>query len=284
MAKKNIGKRIGFVDYRLGNYHANVYLDLFRGDLKNRGYTVAGCWALDAKIGTAWAAEKDVPWFDTPKELDANVDNYIVLAPSNPEKHLELCREVFPFGKSTYVDKTFAQDLVTAKKIFALADKHKVRLQTTSALRYTSVQEYAKEVGRAKVKHMVAWGGGRSFGEYAIHPTELVVSCMGAKAERLTRRGKGKNSQLLIDFSGGRTAVINVYTKADTPFAASVTTPTETRIFTVDAASIFRDTASAILDLFATNKPSIDRRESLLIRRVLDAADDPKALSGWVTL
>jgi predicted dehydrogenase len=92
-----------------------------------------------------------------PAQLNERVDCYMVLAPSNPEKHVELCQRVFQFGKPTYVDKTFAPDLATAKTIFELADKHGVAVQTTSALRYTNVPG-ARE-GR-KVQHMTAWGAG----------------------------------------------------------------------------------------------------------------------------
>jgi hypothetical protein len=131
---------------------------------------------------------------------------------------------------------------------------------------------------------MVAWGSGRSFGEYAIHPLELVVSCMGADAVRLMRRGAGEESQLVIDFSRGRTAVVNVYIGSDTPFAASVTTDRATRHIDVGDCPMFRDNAAAVLDLFASNKPNVDRRESLMIRRILDAAQNPRALKGFVRL
>src|SRR5450759_2028305 len=106
----------------------------------------------------------------------------MVLAPSSPELHQDLCMQVLPFGKVTYVDKTFAPDLATARQIFALADQHHTVMQTTSALRYTNVQAYVQKIGADSVKHMVTWGGGRSYAEYAIHPVELMVSCMGAQA------------------------------------------------------------------------------------------------------
>ena len=106
-------KRIGFVDYKLENYHANVFLKAYRGPLQARGWTVAGCWALDADNGRAWAAHNDVPWFESAERLNEHIDAYMVLAPSNPELHLRLCESVFPFGKTTYVDKTFAPDLAT---------------------------------------------------------------------------------------------------------------------------------------------------------------------------
>lgn len=278
------GRRIGFIDYQLENFHANVYLQLLRNDLKDRGWMVAGCHALDAANGREWAAKNQVPWFDSPRTLNANVDAYVVLAPSNPEQHPDLCRLCFKFRKPVYVDKTFAPSLAAARRIFALADRYGVPVQTTSALRYTGVQGYAREVGAGAIRHMVAWGGGRSFGEYAIHPLELVISCMGPEVTGLMRRGAGDQSQLLLNFTEDRTAVVNVYANSSTPFAAAVTTAKETRLITVDTGAIFRDTASAILDMFESGKPAIDRRESLAIRQVLDVAGRPAALKKMVRL
>ena len=117
-----MSRRIGFVDHRLDNYHADVYLMLLRTDLSDLGFTVASATALETEPSQAWAADNDVPWFDDVATLDEPVDHYVVLAPSNPGSHLDLCRQVFPCGKSTYVDKTFAPDLSTAEAIFALAD------------------------------------------------------------------------------------------------------------------------------------------------------------------
>ncbi len=276
--------RIGFVDDNLENFHSNVYLKLLRNELKHRGFVVAGCTGLRPRAGRKWAEVNGVPWFSDAAGLNEAVDCFMVLAPSTPETHVELCQQVFPFGKPTYVDKTFAPDLHTARRIFALADTNRVPMQTTSALRYTEAQVYVEEVGRRQVRHMVTWGGGRSFGEYAIHPLELAVSCMGPGVQRVMRRGAGKQSQLLLDYTGGRTAVVNVYTGSSTPFAATVTTTTATRHFQVDSGRIFLNTADAILDLFESGKPAIDRKESLIIRRILDVAGQKRALSRFVNL
>jgi len=130
---------------------------------------------------------------------------------------------------------------------------------------------------------MVAWGGGSSFGEYAIHPVELVVSCMGGKARRLMRRGTKDRSQLLIDFSEGRTAVANVYTNSKTPFAAAISTAGGTEHIPV-ANDIFRDQTLAILDFFETGVTKVDPNESLMIRRILDVAGQKRVLKGFVKL
>lgn len=279
-----MGKRIGFVDFNLENFHADVYLKLFRGDLRDQGFVVAGCTGLQETESRAWAAKNEVPYFASVAQLDAEVDSYAVLAPSNPEVHEALCAEVFPRAKPTYVDKTFAPDLAAAERLFALADQHGVAMQTSSALRYTNVQQRLAELGPGSLRHMVAWGGGSSFGEYAIHPVELVVSCMGPEVEGLMRRGTGDQSQLLLDFWGGRTAVVNVYTKGNTPFAASLSTAGSTEYVAVDTSTIFRDTAAAMLHLFATGKAAVDRHETLAIRRILDAAAEPAALGRFVQL
>ena len=277
-------KRIGFVDDNLENFHANVYLKLLRNELQHRCFVVAGCTGMRPRAGRKWAEANGVPWFPDAAGLNEAVDCFMVLAPSTPETHLELCKQVFPYGKPTYVDKTFAPDLSTAKRIFALADRHRAPMQTTSALRYTEVQDYVEEIGHGQVRHMVTWGGGRSFGEYAIHPLELAVSCMGPGVRRVMRRGAGKQSQLLLDYTRGRTAVVNVYTGSSTPFAASVTTAKTTRHFQVDSSRIFLNTADAVLDLFEAGKSGIDRKESLIIRRILDAAGQKRALSRFVNL
>ena len=127
-------------------------------------------------------------------------------------------------------------------------------------------------------------GGGSSFAEYAIHPVELIVSCMGSAAQAVMHRGTGEHSQLLINFSDGRTGVANVYTQGNTPYVATVTTAKVTEVVTVDVSRIFVNNAAAVLELFETREPNIDRQETIAIRRILDVAADPAAKTAFVTL
>lgn len=277
-------KRIGFVDDSLDNYHARVYLQIFRDALKERGFVVTGATALQHDKSREWAKKQNLDYYESADKLNQVVDCYAVLAPGTPQTHLDLCRRVLPFGKTTFVDKTFAPDRATADKIFALADEHKVAVQTCSALRYTAVQKYVATAGKDNVRHVVTWGPGSNYDEYVIHPVELAVSCLGHDAVELMRRGTEPESQLLVNFKNGKTAVIHVYNKKQTPFAASVTTTKETKYVEVDTKRLFVDAASSMLDFFAAGKPEIDRRESLTIMSILDAARDPKALEGFVKL
>jgi hypothetical protein len=98
------------------------------------------------------------------------------------------------------------------------------------------------------------------------------------------RRGTDAESQLLLNYSGGRTAVVNVYIKRKTPYAASVTTAKETRYIEVDTKPLFVDAAAGMLDFFAAGKELVDRRETMAVMRILDASRDPAALQGFVKL
>ncbi len=265
--------RIGLVDECLGNFHSDVYLDAIRGPLAERGLTISGATALERDSGRAWAKKNQVPFFEDVDALDSAVDYYMILAPSNPACHLSLCEQVFPHGKTTYVDKTFAPDLATAKKIFQLADHYQVAVQTSSALRYTEVQAVVRKrmlSSKSPVCHLAVWGGGTSLEEYAIHPLELAVSCLGAGADALLALGDAEHPHWVLRYGDGHLASIDFNAHAHVPYAAAVTTAQGTEWISVDDSHLFIDAASAILDFFTQGEAQIDRQESLLIRSILD--------------
>jgi predicted dehydrogenase len=263
--------RLAFVDHELDNFHANTFLSLIRGELAARADVVA-CHADRAESGRAWATRQGVPWVDDPRDLRGKVDAVAVLAPSNPETHLAQCERVLPLRLPTFVDKTFAPDLATARAIFALADRWGAPVQSSSALRYTEAQRVAAEL--APIREMTATGGGSSFAEYAIHPLELAVSVLGHEARTVIRAGTPRRSQLLISFSGGRSAVVNVEV-GDAPFSARLAGDRGERTVAIDLARLFADACSAMIDFLADGRPRVDRRETLAIRAILDAAADP---------
>ncbi len=278
-------KRIGYIDHQLDNFHANVYLDLLRGDLKSRGWEVAKCWAQDEAGGRQWAQSKGVPYVDNISAM-ADCDALIVLAPSNPEVHLDLVRQAFPLRKPTYVDKTFAPDVKTARKIFALADRHRVPVITSSALRCAaSLNRTVAELGREKIRHLRVWGGGRSFEEYVIHPLEMLVTAMGPEVEAVMRLNDGPNhNELHVRFSGGRTGSVFVHTNGDCAFRAVVTTDAKTVHVDTSPDPIFRDLAGFILDFFESGREPIAREQTLALFKIRDAVFNPKAAGKFLKL
>jgi predicted dehydrogenase len=282
-ANNDACKRIGLVDYCLDNFHADVLLKSIRQLHDARRFAVTGAFALESTPSAAWAQRNGVEYFDQLVSLDARVDYYMILAPSNPERHLELCARVFPCRKTTFVDKTFAPDWETARMIFELADQYGVAVQSSSALRYTDVQLAVRRAGN-RMRHLAVWAGGSSLNEYAIHPVEMVVSCLGANATSVARFGTVDYPLIALQYENGRTAAIHMNARSHVPYQAAVSTDEATEFITVDNSHLFLDATSAILDLFDAGVPSIDRAETLLVRQVLDIISASAALGQVVPL
>ncbi len=206
-------KKIGFVDLYISEWHANNYPAWIDEAAKKLGldYKVSYAWAkeytspVDGRNTDEWCKEFGIEKCETVEELCEKSDVIVLLAPSNPESHLELAEKVLPFGKPTYIDKTFAPDLTTAKKIFDLGEKYSAPFFSTSALRY------AVELKEFKgVKNLFLTGGGRNLNEYIIHPIEMAISLFGGAFDRVKCepmgqqvyiKAEGKDNQLVIMFS-----------------------------------------------------------------------------------
>ena len=78
------------------------------------------------------------------------------------------------YGKNTYIDKTFAPDFATAKKIFDIAENYGTKFFSSSALRYAPELENVK--GACS---LITTGGGSNFEEYIIHQTEMMIKTLG---------------------------------------------------------------------------------------------------------
>jgi predicted dehydrogenase len=279
-------KRIGFVDYKLDNWHANHFLHLLRDEpaFKHCGWEVAKCWALDEVGGRKWAAEKRIQYVADPREM-SDCHGIMILAPSNPETHLALCRKAFPIGKPTYVDKTFAPSFRVAKQIFELADKHHVPVISTSALRCaSSLTNAAAELGRDKVRHLQTFAGGGSFEEYIVHPLEMAISVMGDDVKAVMRLADGAHHQLILRFGGGRTANVFLHTGCACEFQAMLVSDAKAVHVSCQKDPFFHELLRRIFTFFETRKESVPRAETLALFRALDVAFNKKALGKFVKL
>lgn len=273
-------KRVAFIDYNLNNFHADIYEELLRDQLADRGYQLVACTGLLADESKAWAEKKGVPYVDKISDLAGRVDGVMILAPSNPETHLPLVAEAVSLGVPTYVDKTFAPDYATALKIFEIGDTAGVAIESSSALRYTDeVPALLKEIAGEQIHQVQTWGGGGSYDEYAIHPLEWAVSILGPDIARLRKHQSGPLHTLTLDYHSGQRADVHVFPTAQTPFRAIVATDKRTSLLELNS-PIFKNALSAILDFFETGKPGVNRKETLVIRKTLDLAKNPNAKDG----
>ncbi len=279
--------KIGFIDYYLSEWHANNYPNWFK-QVEGLGekFEVAYAYAeaekspVDGVTTEEWCAKFGVQKINSVQELCEKSDFIVVLAPSNPETHLRLCKQAFEYGKGKrmYIDKTFAPDLETAKKIFALAEKHDVKFFSTSALRYCP--DYKELRG---VKSISTAYGGSNLEEYIIHQIESVVKVMGVHAEKLKAEKDGATVRYEVAFEDGRRAFMqynpnNGYHATIEFFDGSV----------IDKAlegGYFVCLSEKILRFFACGEMDYDNVQTLEVMAIRDKAIEAKENTEvWLTL
>ena len=205
-------KKIGFVDYYISEWHANNYPTWMKAACEKLGldFEVAYAWAeidkspIDGVTTDEWCEKNGVQKCDTIEELCEKSDMIVILAPSNPETHLRYAEKVLPYGKRTYIDKTFTPDYATAKKIFEIAEKSGATFFSTSALRYAEELPYYDTL--KDVKSAIITGPGGSFEEYIIHQVEMLVNICKKKPVKAKVETVGLTSEGTVMYEDGSRA------------------------------------------------------------------------------
>lgn len=268
-------KTIGFVDFYLSEWHADNYPAWIEQANRELGldYSLKYAWAeqyvspVDGVNTDEWCEKYDVERCDTIAELCEKCDAVIVLAPSNPEKHLQYAKEVLPFGKPTYIDKPFADTVEEAREIFAIAKKHGTPFFSSSALRYAAELDAVGECSAVSTM-----GGGRSLEEYIIHQVEMAVKKLGTGAKSVRAEAIGAKEYLLVvDYENGKKAAMN-FVVGGAPFELVMTPVNGEPIFKKVESAFFPALIKDILSFFENKKVSFDTEETLEVNRIMTAA------------
>ena len=264
-------KHIGFVDYYLSEWHANNYPAWLQEASETLGleYQVTYAWAeeevspVDGVTTDEWCSKMGVEKCKTLAELCEKSDVIVILSPSNPEKHLEYAKEVLPYGKRTYIDKTFAPDLEAAKKIFEIGQTYNTPFFSTSALRYS--EEFA---GIEDAQNIMVTGSGRSLEEYVIHLIEMTVSLLKDPAKRVKVEHLGEQRICSIVTEKGLKAAM-IYAP---PLAYSVTVECSSgkHIHKPITSAFFKNLITDMLRFFETGTTSFSGQETLEVMRIRD--------------
>ncbi len=257
-------KKIAFIDYYLSNWHANNYPAWIRESCQERGlaYEVAYAWAevevspRDGKTTDQWCAENNVTRCNSIEEICEKSDVLFILAPTNPEKHLEYAKTALKYGKRTYIDKTFAPNYEEAAAIFALADQYGTACFSTSALRYGTELDTFEDPYT-----VVTTGGGRTPDEYLVHQVEMIVKLLGCNIKAVKAEKQDANILYHVTYADGKsgTATYN----PNLPFSASVATKGGEAEKKAINSPFFKILLDKIIVFFETGEVDFDRAETL---------------------
>ena len=279
-------KHIGFVDFYLSEWHANNYPAWINEACEKLGlsYRVSYGWAeqemspVYGESTDTWCRKNGVTRCDSLASLCEQSDVIVILAPSNPEKHLLYAKEVLKYGKRTYIDKTFAPDLRTAKEIYALAEQYNTPIFSSSALRYADELDVCGPCERIMIT-----GGGSNLPEYVVHEIEMEVKKLGLGATRIKAEVYGKQTFLSVDYGDGRTATL-IYAPP-MPYSLYMEPRDGAPLNKSVKSAFFPKLMEDMLLFFESGTPSFSKEETIEVMRIREgallAADRP---GEWIDL
>lgn len=266
-------KKIGFIDYYISEWHANNYPAWIREACQKKGldFEVKYAYAeeytspVDKRNTDEWCADFGVERCHSIAELCEKSDFIVILAPSNPEKHLAYASEALKYGKRTYIDKTFAPDFKTSKQIFDIAKKYGASFFSSSALRYSEALS-----GINNVKYVTTFGGGSNFDEYAVHQAEMVISVLKETPLSVRVEKQGAQYCTFVKLSGEKEATM-LYSPS-LPYAISFENGDGKTEYRPAGVGHFQNLILDIVEFFDTGRVSFDTDETLEVMKLREAA------------
>lgn len=264
--------KIGFIDYFMDNYHAKNYPAWIQ-DYSNGKMKVTCAYALSDRAdggltNAQWSEKYNIPMLNSVNDVIEQSDCIMVLSPSNPQMHETLSEEALKSGKCVYVDKAFAQDAETAKRMFSLADKWGTPCCSSSSLAFAYSYE---NIDKSKIKTISSKGPG-SFDVYAIHQFEPVIALMGSRPVRVMAIGNDKFPSFIIEFEDGKTAKTEQFDSA--PFEMYIGYDDGSSDFIKAEEDIFKGFILKLIEYFESGKLVAQHNQTLAVISVLDAAKE----------
>ncbi len=257
-------KKIGFIDYYLDEWHANTYPEMFRK--YTTGFEVAYAYGkIDSPLpggmtSKEWEEKYQIEVLDSMEEVIEKSDCLIVLSPDNPEMHEELCKLPLQSGKLTYIDKTFAETLSSAKNIFQMAEEGNTKSYSASALYFASeyADSYTKEVD------FVDSCGPGVFPIYVIHQLEPIVAMIKENPVKAMSVGTEKYPMVIVEFEGGKRAKLSTFKTGGT-FSMNIGYRGQNAAFVKVESDFWEDFIKALANFFETGEIPVSHENTLRV-------------------
>ena len=273
--------KIGFIDYYLDEWHANNYPAWIKEASGGEAEVAYAFGLIDSPLtgmtSAQWCEKFGVTPCATIEEVVEKSDALVVLSPDNCEMHEQLCQVPLRSGKPVYVDKTFAPDAATTRRIFAAAEQSGTPCWSSSALRFA--EEY-KGIDLSRVKAVSCWGPFQ-YETYSIHQLEPLMMIMKAPARRVLYLNGEKWLTLAVEFTDGRTGTITQF-EDGSPFVTTVCCPDDNKMVTVES-DFFAAFIREMVDFFRTREEKVSHEETINIMAVREAGLKAQKRPGeWV--
>lgn len=279
--------KIGLLDHHLNTSHSMKFLALLRGSVGQGEIDVVGAWESDPEQAD-WCETNGVKRMGSAEEVVAASDALMVLAPNNPEVHLDLARPALEAGKPVFIDKDLAGCVRSAREIIRLSERNQAPVFAASALRFASELDALEEREPPPYDAVFARGLGKWRG-YAVHTIAMALRLFGTRVLRVIDTGQDDARCVTLD-DGRRRCVIDVRLSENqydtTPWQVGALVSGKYEMATVTRFDQFYvNLIQEVVEFFRTGISPISTDEMILTVAIEKSAELSLAEGGvWVEL
>jgi len=219
---------------------------------------------------------------DKPEDMINKVDGLLIESQEGAP-HWERARPFLEAGLPCFIDKPFTCSVADARKIIELADKKKIPVFSSSALRYApELVDFVGDPKHGKIHGILSYGPAplnnadltRNPGlfHYGIHAVEILYTVMGPGCRRVTCTHEKDTDVVTGQWQDGRLAGVRGIRGGKSDYGFLSFTDKGVTHVPLSSRYIYRDLLKKIVEFFATKKSPVDTRVTLEIVAFIEAA------------
>jgi predicted dehydrogenase len=232
-----------------------------------------------------------IPLVENPRDMLGQIDA-VMIESVDGSVHWDRARPFIEAGVICFVDKPFTCNLLEARQMADCAERCRVPLFSSSALRYApELVEFVAQAQRADSPTGTILGA-MSYGpaptrarnpglfHYGIHATEVLFALLGAECEQvhcIREGGELESDELGVDvvtgrWRGGRLGTVRGLRSGHRAFGFVAFCEKAICHVTIDMRFAYRELLKRVMIFFETRIPPVAMNETLRIMEFIEAA------------
>lgn len=218
-------------------------------------------------------------------EAVAESSDAILLESVDGRVHLEQFRKIAPYGKPIFIDKPLAVSVKDAETIIELAERYKIPVMSSSALRYAegltqalNNKEKGDIIGAESFGPMSMVSTQPGFFWYGIHSVEMLFAILGEGCRHVTATTTEHHDLIVGVWEDGRIGSVRGNRKGNHTFGAVVHREKGSDFVDVYSHSkpYYASLLERIMQMFQTGNPDLPLDQTLQIVSFIEAANESR--------
>lgn len=221
---------------------------------------------------------------DTPEAV-AEASDAILILSGDGRVHAEQFGKIAAYGKPVFIDKPLAVSTADARRIFRLAEEHRIPVLSSSALRYSVAldqalanQESGKLLGADVYGPMPIEPTQPGFFWYGIHAIEILYKIMGIGCTQVYTATSEDHDVIVGHWKEGRIGTVRGSRVSPYNYGGLIHREKGTASFDVNThpKPRYASELDVIMDMFHHGRVQVEKTETLEIIRFIEAANESR--------